>query len=242
MDAFHFGLSSPAASPGREPRPSLFGPALMEVEDEESKLLGAGGGLFKPTVSFVDPLAPAVGSFVDSSAAVASSSSSSSSFRRAEGQLVGVQVLQSSSFGQMYCGGLIGSDKSKICIRQDCSFQGHKLRKGVMIFDGYEDGEGVICIEVAPSVAPRKGSVATPAFAVYAKPTIAISRFPVEVREKVLMEQRAIDSWLELFQAMDGLDSTVSACKEGIFDCAYASQGGKVGEGNFSDGFCRCEW
>jgi hypothetical protein len=45
---------------------------------------------------------------------------------------------------------------------------------------------------------------------VYAKPTIAISRFPVEVREKVLMQQRAIDSWLELFKAMDGFDSTVS--------------------------------
>jgi hypothetical protein len=200
MDPINFGLSSPSTSPVRRtPGTSLFGPSLMEGVEEEGKLLGASGGLFQHSVSFVEP-----------SAVVELPSSASSSFTRAEGQLVGVQVLESATFGQLYCGGLIGQGKTKICIRTQCSVQGHKTRKGVMIFDGYNDGEGVLCIEVAPSVPPRKGSDHTPAFAVHASPTIAITRFPADTRVQVLTERRLVESWLEIFTGLNKLDSSVS--------------------------------
>jgi hypothetical protein len=164
------------------PQVNLFGGnSLMEDAGKSLQVVGAEGGLKDPTDSF----APVSSCF-------ASSSSSSSQPRRAE-LLVGVLTLAKDQFGIGFCGGPIGKDKSKVCVKADCAVSAHKAPKGPSPFDNISGEDSLVCIEV-PSSLPMKKGIAIIPTAVFACPTLALSAIPPTQRSEILLDQ---NPWMD---------------------------------------------
>jgi NAD(P)H-hydrate repair Nnr-like enzyme with NAD(P)H-hydrate epimerase domain len=98
-------------------------------------------------------------------------------------------VLAKGQFGVDFCGGSIGKDKSKICIKPDCTVSSHKPCNGDSPLEDIASEDSVVCIEVPSSLPTKKGTTILPT-AVFASPTLALSAIPSVTHSDILLEQK----------------------------------------------------